>query len=151
MRLIKKALAIILVAVQVFSMLPASIYAESIGAVIDLSDTSPPSSGTGWTYSSSTYTITGDVTVTMPPEIAQVTNRRIVISGGTEPNPCRVTLLDVNMSYSANAPIVLNTGAHAVLILDGTNTITSTGANFAGIQTTGAFLTIWEAAQWAAQ
>ncbi|MCL2151384.1 MAG: InlB B-repeat-containing protein [Oscillospiraceae bacterium] len=106
---------------------------------IDLSNASPPSSGIGWSYNGGTYTITGDVTVMMT-GTNQVMNRRIVISGGTAASPRIVTLQDINMSYAESSPITLNAGAYAVLMLDGTNTVTATSENYAGIQTTAATL-----------
>ncbi|MCL2151387.1 MAG: Ig-like domain-containing protein [Oscillospiraceae bacterium] len=141
MRFTKKALAVILVMVLIIGILPINALAASSGTTIDLSDASPRSPGTGWTYSGGTYTITGNVTVMMT-GTAQVTNRRLVISGGTAASPRTVTLQDINMSYGSNSPIMLNTGAYATFVLNGTNTVTATGANYAGILTAGANLTI---------
>jgi len=119
--------------------------AASSGATIDMADAAPPASGTGWSYSGNIYTIASGASVTItgdnqqPPPGSQ---RRIAIDTGAV---VTITLDDVSITGLANyqSPLLLNTGADVTLILaDGSvNTLTASGAA-AGIQNTGASLTI---------
>ena len=137
--------ALVLAMLITVCMQPVQAHAESVGDTIDLSDANPPTRGQGWTYSSNTYTITGDVNVIMT-RASIVTSKRIIINNGTTQEPLHITLRNIYMGYAAGAPIELGAGTHAVIKLDGTNTVTSmvasNGAGYAAIQTTGAFLTI---------
>ncbi|MDR2172646.1 MAG: IPTL-CTERM sorting domain-containing protein [Burkholderiales bacterium] len=112
--------------------------------VIDLSDTDPPLTGDGWTYSGGTdgvYTIldSADVTVTNSNTGSQ---RRLEVDADAE---ATITLNNASITDlgAGQSALLLNAGADVMLILaDGsTNTLTGFGTA-AGIQTTGATLTI---------
>ena len=104
MRFMKKALAVILVFIQVISILPTNVHinvyaAASYDGTINLSSDAL-SSGSGWSRSGETYTINGDVLV-----VGASGSRRIAISGGTAASPRRVTLQNVSMSPAQLRPL----------------------------------------------
>ncbi|MCL2414278.1 MAG: T9SS type A sorting domain-containing protein [Bacteroidales bacterium] len=109
------------------------------GALIDLSDASPSVSGAGWTFANNVYTILDGATVTITGTSAN--QRRIEVA--TNASNVNITLEDVTIEGLGNdqSPLLLNSGSDVSLVLVGTNTLTA-GASSAGIQTTGARLTI---------
>jgi len=112
---------------------PSAVRAQSVNATIDLSDTNPPATGTGWSYSGNTYTINSGATVT-------------VTGASAAPGPCidvaaaatsvTITLQDANIPAGcANgaSPIKLESGASVTLQLVGTSTLVATATTAAGI------------------
>ncbi|GHU80964.1 hypothetical protein FACS1894191_7290 [Clostridia bacterium] len=123
-----------------FAALPLTAWADSSGADIDMSDYSPPTSGTNWTYNNNVYTLSNNANVTV---IGTGPNyRRIAVAEGAA---ATITLngADIGATYELNnsqAAITLGSGANVNLILTGDSYLT--GRSRAGIQTTGATLTI---------
>ncbi|MCL2108529.1 MAG: hypothetical protein FWH20_04185 [Oscillospiraceae bacterium] len=98
-------------------------------ATIDLSDPTPPESGTGWTYADNIYTISGaNVTVTG----TSTNQRRIEIA---ENATASITLNNVQITGldRLQSPILLNDNANLTVTLVGNNTLTAGGTN-AGIR-----------------
>ena len=88
--------------------------------------------GYKWEHPVLTISSGADIIITTTGE---TTNRRIVVSGTRN-----LTIRDLNISTD-QTPILISQGANAVLTLEGINTLQA-GANYAGIQTFGAVLTI---------
>ncbi|MCL2872651.1 MAG: putative Ig domain-containing protein [Betaproteobacteria bacterium] len=107
--------------------------------IIDLSDTNPPPSGTGWTYSSLVYTIQDGADVIV---INDSTNyRRLEVATDAK---ATITLngMSISATSGATCALLLDAGSDVTLILaDGTTNILTSSIR-AGIQTTGATLTI---------
>jgi len=97
--------------------------------------------GSGWNLANNEFTITqnGDYEIGMRSGVT-TTFQRIVAGSGITAN---ITLNGVTIAGLSNSqsPIVLNPGADVTLTLQGVNTLTA-GQDAAGIQTTGATLTI---------
>ncbi len=106
----------------------------SVANIIDLSDSNPPTSGTGWTYDSVTqvYTIANNANVVINNSNAG-SQRRIEVAAGAK---AKITLDGVSISGLSNgqSPLLLNNGAEVNLSLWGDSTL-SAGDNCAGIQT----------------
>ncbi|MCL2662585.1 MAG: putative Ig domain-containing protein [Oscillospiraceae bacterium] len=117
--------------------------AASSGANIDMSDTNPPASGTGWTYNSTTsiYTILDGANVTVTGYNGS-TQRGLAIAANAA---ATVTLNGASIDVSAQSgqsPLLLNSGANLTLTLIGTNSLMA-GQAAAGIQVpSGTTLTI---------
>jgi len=99
-----------------------------------------PGMGDSWTYNGGVFTVAGDVMITGSTSISPSNGNRVVLSGGTSDKPLRITLQ--NVTIHASAPIILNPGTHAIIILNGSSVLTATNASSAGIRTSDAFLTI---------
>jgi hypothetical protein len=108
--------------------------------VIDLSNEAPNNAGEGWTFDNgrNTYTILNNANINL---IGTSTNsRRIVIKAGAKTN---ITLCNVVIAELADnqSPLLLKADASVTLTLAGKNFLAA-GWDAAGIQTTGAKLTI---------
>ena len=109
----------------------ASLYAQSSGATIDLSDNTT-SVGTGWSYSDGIFTVTDNVTIT-----GTTTSNRIVVASGETVN---ITLDDA--SIDVNSCAFDMSGANVTLTLTGNNELKS-GVGRAGLEVpAGSTLTI---------
>jgi hypothetical protein len=96
---------------------------KSSGTTIDLSDSSPDTSGDHWTYNDHVYTILDDANVTVTGSDASVNYRRILIDAGAE---ATVTLDNATINSPGSryndGTIFLKNNAKLMLILaDGTN------------------------------
>jgi hypothetical protein len=127
------------------TLLPTIVFAQSsFGITINMADDNPPTNGTGWTYAGGIYTILhgANVIVTGDNQSPIASQRRIAVEAGAT---VTITLSGVSITGLGNnqSPLLLNVGADVTLILaDGTTNTLSAGVNCAGIQTTGATLTI---------
>ncbi|MCL2109613.1 MAG: hypothetical protein FWH20_09760, partial [Oscillospiraceae bacterium] len=124
MRKFISTLLIIAMAFALALALPGSIQAESSGATIDLSDSNPPTSGTGWVYVS-TYNIyiildSADVTITG----TSTNERRIEVANNATAN---VTLDNVSITGlgSTQSPLLLGNNANLTVTLEGKNNLTA--------------------------
>ncbi|MDR2173043.1 MAG: IPTL-CTERM sorting domain-containing protein [Burkholderiales bacterium] len=108
--------------------------AQSTGATIDMSDTSPTASGTGWTLASGVYTISNGADVTVIGNNGG-SGRRILIQAGAT---ARITLNGTTITGTTGntAPIGLDNNTNLTLILaDGTiNTLSGANTEACGIQ-----------------
>ena len=110
------------------------------GDVIDLSDSTPPVSGTGWTYADNVYTVTGNVTI-----INSTTTRRVVVQSGANVN---ITLDNIIIDRSSgvgenNANCAFDiSGATVTLTLIGDNILAGGEYRAALRVPTGATLTV---------
>ena len=123
------------------SAFPTQALAVSSGTTIDMADTNPNQNiATGWTYSGGVYYISGDISgaaITIIGAPSGTITRRIEITG------TRTVILDGTRFTTSSGPaITLNSNANVTLVLKGTNNLTTTNADSAGIRTTGATLTI---------
>ena len=113
------------------------------GRIIDLADTNMPATnrveGTNWWYQGNVYHITGDgVVVTGSTPETTTIDKRVVIE-----TDCTVTLESIRISTSNGSPIKLNPGTNVTLKLtESKNYLSANNATGAGIETTGATLTI---------
>ena len=116
----------------------------STGDIINLSDTSPPNSGNGWTYQNSVYTIASNANVTVINNNQQpaASLRRLVVAANATDVTITLRGASITDLGSTQSALLLNTGANVKLILADGSTNTLTAWNNAGIQTTGATLTI---------
>ena len=113
--------------------------------IIDLSNTTPPASGDGWTYLGGTdgvYTILNGASVTVINSNTG-SQRRLAVAANAK---VTITLNNASITTglgSGQSALLLNTNADVTLVLaDGsTNTLTGSSGN-AAIQTTNASLTI---------
>ena len=104
---------------------------------MNIENPAPPCDGS-WTFANNVYTILDGANVTITG--ANANQRRIEVATGANVN---ITLEDVTIEELGNnqSPLLLNSGAEVMLTLVGTNILTA-GDGCAGIQTTGAILTI---------
>jgi len=131
----KKLLGIFLLLVFAFTLVPINlVLADSSDNEIDLSDNTTLS-GYRWYLLNNVFNVSYDVTITQA-----TTTDRVVINGGTAENPLKITLKNMDIR-STNVPITLSAGAHVILSLEGSNSLTSTGS-YPALQTTGATLII---------
>ena len=98
--------------------LPIEAFAQSSSTTIDLYDEAT-TSGTGWSYNTSTqeFAITGNITVVG--EESHSFNRRFVISGGSADAPLQVKFS--NAHITGTAPIMITPGSHVMFVLEGAN------------------------------
>jgi len=130
---------------------PMLALALSGGTTIDMSHGSPPAAGTGWTYAGGLYTINNGADVTVIgsyscPEGAvfcSIQHKRLAVANNAT---ATITLNNVSIDLSGvnnMSPLFLGSGANVVLYLESGSTNTfEAGAGRAGIETTGAELTI---------
>ena len=120
----------------------AAVWAAACGNTINMTDNNPPVSGDGWSYSDDVYTILdgANVTVTGGNQSLSSSRRRIAVAADAT---AAIVLDGVSITDLGGyqSPLTLNDGANVTLILAGTNTLMA-GSFAAGIQTTGATLTI---------
>ncbi|MCL2086882.1 MAG: hypothetical protein FWH05_04720, partial [Oscillospiraceae bacterium] len=99
-----------------------NVAAASFGANIDMSDTNPPSSGTGWTFSNDVYTISGNVTVTGN---NGETKRRLAVAANVTAS---ITLNNATIEVEpigvgGEPSLLLGNNANLTLNIVGTNTL----------------------------
>ena len=108
-------------------------------AIIDISDNNPVSQGIGWTFANNVYTILDGANVSITG--TSTGQRRIEVANNAK--NVRILVEDVTIAGlgAGQSPLLLNSGAEVALTLSGTNILTA-GNDRAGIQTTGATLTL---------
>jgi len=109
-------------------------------SIIDLSQNSPPSVGVGWTFNNDVYTIRNSANVTVTGSNAG-SERRIAVVENAKNVKISLENAIINGLTSGQSPLMLKNGADITLMLVGIN-ILNGGNDCAGIQTTGASLTI---------
>ncbi|MCL1976398.1 MAG: hypothetical protein FWG61_09600 [Firmicutes bacterium] len=138
MRNIKKATVIFFILTLLLALLPTNATAISTRNIIDLAASSMPASATGtnWRYANNIYYITGNGVIVTGS--ASTSNKRIIVE-----KSCTITIDGVNISTTAGSLITLNPGTDVKLkITESKNYLTSSHNTGAGIETTGATLTI---------
>ena len=131
MKYLKKLTATTLAILMAFCLMTyQEVYAESNAGYFTVTG---GTQDTDWTYDTNTNTITinqtGTYTITGDDNV--YSDYQIVISGGIEVN---LTIKDVKITSSSGAAMSIANTATVTLILEGDNSFTSTGSNYAGIQ-----------------
>ncbi len=134
----KKVIAILLSISLVIGMLPVTMTttraAGTLANPVVINVSTVTSGGSGYSYSDGVVTINenGYYKIT-----GKTGTKRVVVTSGSK----TITLDNADISSSSGSPITLNSGANVTMILNGENKTTGAGS-YAGIQTTGATLTI---------
>jgi hypothetical protein len=138
---LKKGLTLWGAVLILLALLPMAALAEDAG---DFSVTGGVL-GTSYTYSSNTLTFLepGDYAISMRSGVTSTAADKIVVNapGSTAANPVHITLSGVDIQLSSGCAFEIAGGSNVRLTLSGDNRLHS-GSDCAGLQTTGANLTI---------